>query len=31
VTTTAVREVGLSEGTDVWVAVKATELDVYPQ
>ncbi len=30
VTAAAVREVGLAEGTDVWVAVKATEIDVYP-
>ncbi len=31
VTAHAVREVGLIEGTDVWVAVKATEIDVYPR
>ena len=31
VTASAVREIGLSEGTDVWVAVKATEIDVYPR
>ena len=31
VTSTAVREIGLAEGTEVWVAVKATEVDVYPR
>jgi molybdate transport system ATP-binding protein len=31
VTATAGREIGLTEGTDVWVSVKATEIDVYPQ
>ena len=31
VTASAVREIGLREGTDVWVAVKATEIDVYPR
>jgi len=25
-----VRDIGLAEGVDVWVAVKATEIDVYP-
>jgi len=30
VTTSAGREVGLGDGTDVWVSVKATEIDVYP-
>ncbi len=31
VTSDAVREVGLTEATEVWVAVKATEIDVYPE
>jgi molybdate transport system ATP-binding protein len=30
VTAAAVREIGLHEGVDVWVAIKATEVDVYP-
>ena len=30
VTTNAADGVGLTERTDVWVAVKATEIDVYP-
>ena len=30
VTAAAVREIGLTEDTNVWVAVKATEIDVYP-
>ncbi|HEX4821426.1 MAG TPA: ABC transporter ATP-binding protein [Acidimicrobiales bacterium] len=30
VTSGAVQEVGLTDGADVWVAVKATEIDVYP-
>ena len=30
VTAGAVREVGLAEDVEVWVAVKATEIDVYP-
>jgi molybdate transport system ATP-binding protein len=30
VTAAGGREVGLAEGSDVWVAVKATEIDVYP-
>ena len=30
VTSAAVSDIGLTDGTEVWVAVKATELDVYP-
>jgi len=30
VTQGAVRDVGLKEGTPVWIAIKATEVDVYP-
>jgi molybdate transport system ATP-binding protein len=30
VTGAAVRDMGLREGADVWVAIKATEIDVYP-
>ena len=30
VTSGAVQEVGLTDGAEVWVAVKATEIDVYP-
>ena len=30
VTGAAVRDIGLTDGVDVWVAVKATEIDVYP-
>src|SRR5262245_17205086 len=30
VTAAAVREIDLHEGVDVWVAIKATEVDVYP-
>ena len=30
VTAASVRAIGLAEGVDVWVAVKATEIDVYP-
>src|SRR5213075_3232265 len=30
VTGAAVRDIGLADGADVWVAVKATEIDVYP-
>ena len=30
VTGAAVRDIGLHEGADVWVAIKATEIDVYP-
>ena len=30
VTNAAVRDIGLTDGADVWVAVKATEIDVYP-
>ena len=30
VTAGAVRELGIGEATEVWVAVKATEIDVYP-
>ena len=30
VTAAAVGDVGLAEGAEVWVAVKATEIDVYP-
>ena len=30
VTGAAVRDMGLHEGADVWVAIKATEIDVYP-
>jgi molybdate transport system ATP-binding protein len=30
VTAAAVEEIGLREGADVWVAIKATEVDVYP-
>ena len=29
-TTTATAELGLQAGSEVWVAVKATEIDVYP-
>jgi molybdate transport system ATP-binding protein len=29
VTTAAVRDLGLDEGQNVWVAVKATEIEVY--
>jgi len=31
ITAIAARDLGLAEATDVWVAVKATEVDVYPQ
>jgi len=31
ITTTATRDLGLAEATEVWVAVKATEIDVYPR
>jgi len=31
VTTIAARDLGLTENANVWVAVKATEIDVYPQ
>jgi molybdate transport system ATP-binding protein len=30
VTPAAVSELGLSEGREIWVAVKATEIQVYP-
>jgi molybdate transport system ATP-binding protein len=30
VTRAAVQELGLASGTDVWMAVKATEVSVYP-
>jgi molybdate transport system ATP-binding protein len=30
VTSGAVQDIGLSDGADVWIAVKATEIDVYP-
>jgi molybdate transport system ATP-binding protein len=30
VTSAAVRELGLADGAEVWIAVKATEIDVYP-
>ncbi|HVF13731.1 MAG TPA: ABC transporter ATP-binding protein [Acidimicrobiales bacterium] len=30
VTAAAVADIGLTEGIDVWVAVKATEIDIYP-
>jgi molybdate transport system ATP-binding protein len=30
VTADAVRDIGLAEGAAVWVAIKATEIDVYP-
>jgi molybdate transport system ATP-binding protein len=30
VTGTAVHDIGLAEGADVWIAIKATEIDVYP-
>ena len=30
VTPAAVSELGLAEGSDVWVSVKATEVRVYP-
>ena len=30
VTPAAVSEVGLAEGSDVWVSIKATEVRVYP-
>jgi molybdopterin-binding protein len=30
ITDAAVRAIGLVHGADVWVAVKATEIDVYP-
>lgn len=30
VTGAAVRDMGLREGADIWVAIKATEIDVYP-
>ncbi len=30
VTTAAATDIGLAEDTDVWIAVKATEIDVYP-
>ena len=30
VTPAAVRELGLADGTDVWAAVKATEVEVFP-
>jgi len=31
ITPTAARDLGLVEATEVWAAVKATEIDVYPQ
>jgi molybdate transport system ATP-binding protein len=30
VTAGAVRDIGLKEGSRVWIAIKATEVDVYP-
>jgi molybdate transport system ATP-binding protein len=30
VTSASVRDLGLAEGVEVWVAIKATEVDVYP-
>jgi molybdate transport system ATP-binding protein len=31
VTASAATEIGLVPGSDVWVAVKATEIEVYPE
>ena len=30
VTAAAVRDIGMVDGAEIWVAVKATEIDVYP-